>query len=169
MREILRPMLASLVEAPLDDPDFVYEPKYDGIRAIAEVGPGGAVRLWSRLGNEKTRQFPEVVAALAAWSRRLKQPVILDGEVVALDAHGDPAGFQNLQGRIHGEKGDIGTGDRVAFIAFDLLQEGGKDLRGRTLLERRAELERLLAKNATAVLRISESVRGGGRRLYERA
>src|SRR6478609_5487760 len=103
MREILHPMLASLVEAPLDDPEFVYEPKYDGIRAIVEVAPGGPVRLWSRLGNEKTRQFPEVEKALTAWSRRLKHPVILDGEIVALDPHGNPTGFQQLQGRIHGE------------------------------------------------------------------
>ena len=53
-------MLASLADAPLNDPHFVYEPKYDGIRAIAEIGPKGSVRLWSRLGNEKTRQFPEI-------------------------------------------------------------------------------------------------------------
>ena len=46
---MLRPMLASLADAPLKDPQLVYEPKYDGIRAIAEVG--GDVRLWSRQGN----------------------------------------------------------------------------------------------------------------------
>ena len=67
-------MLASLVDAPLDDPQFVYEPKYDGIRAIAEIGPKGAVRLWSRLGNEKTRQFPEITAALERWARKRKEP-----------------------------------------------------------------------------------------------
>ena len=66
----VRPMLASLAEPPLDDPHLVYEPKYDGIRAVAEVA-SGAVRLWSRLGNEKTAQFPEIATALAAWARRL--------------------------------------------------------------------------------------------------
>ncbi len=45
---MLKPMLASLADAPLVDPELVYEPKYDGIRAIAEVA-AGAVRLWSRL------------------------------------------------------------------------------------------------------------------------
>jgi len=49
---MLQPMLASVVEAPLNDPQLVYEPKYDGIRAIVEMGD--TVRLWSRLGNEKT-------------------------------------------------------------------------------------------------------------------
>src|SRR4029434_8142950 len=102
-------MLASLADAPLVDPKLVYEPKYDGIRAIAEIAPkGSAVRLWSRLGNEKTQQFPEVADALAQWARRRKQPLVLDGEIVALDAHGAPTVFQNLQGSIHlgGRDGD---------------------------------------------------------------
>src|SRR5204863_2456676 len=112
---MIRPMLASLADAPLEDPLLVYEPKYDGIRAIAEVGGRGTapgrgsrtvtrppyVRLWSRLGNEKTSQFPEIAAALRKWAKRLKEPVVLDGEIVALDAKGEPTGFQKLQGRIH--------------------------------------------------------------------
>ena len=62
-------MLASLIDAPLADPGFVYEPKYDGIRAIAEIAPkGGGVHLWSRLGNEKTSQFPEIAGALRVSS-----------------------------------------------------------------------------------------------------
>ena len=66
-------MLASLADAPLVDPAFVYEPKYDGIRAIAEIAPKGkGVHLWSRLGNEKTAQFPEIASALGIWSKRLK-------------------------------------------------------------------------------------------------
>src|SRR5688572_9674894 len=95
-------MLASLADAPLDDPDLFYEPKYDGIRAIAEVAArGGPVKLWSRLGNEKTTQFPEIVRELQRWGKRLKSPVVLDGEIVALDERNSPTGFQQLQGRIH--------------------------------------------------------------------
>src|SRR6266508_4285349 len=108
-------MLASLVDAPLNDPGFVYEPKYDGIRAIAEIAPKGTgVHLWSRLGNEKTDQFPEIAGALRTWSKRLKEPIVLDGEVVALDAQGHPVGFQHLQ------RG----ASRTAFIAFDVLRAG---------------------------------------------
>src|SRR5262245_31457264 len=136
MDDILRPMLASLADPPLKDEQLVYEPKYDGIRAIADVSPAG-VRLWSRLGNEKTRQFPEITTALATWARRHKEPVILDGEIVALDAKGEPIGFQNLQGRIHLLEVDEPTG-QVAFIAFDILRQGSTDLRGKRLLERRA-------------------------------
>ena len=62
-------MLASLAEAPLDDPDRVYEPKYDGIRAIADVELG-RIHLWSRNGNVKAKQFPEVVRDLLAFRRR---------------------------------------------------------------------------------------------------
>jgi bifunctional non-homologous end joining protein LigD len=150
-------MLASLVEAPLDDPQFVYEPKYDGIRAIVEVGK--AVHLWSRLGNEKTAQFPAVVAALEQWKKRLKQPVVVDGEIVALDREDKPAGFQMLQ------QGSSNT----AIILFDVLKIGARDLRDRPLTERRAELEKLVKGSTSRVLRISEQVRGGGRELYERA
>src|SRR2546426_9515623 len=96
-------MLASLADAPLADSQLVYEPKYDGIRAIVEIDAKGQVRLWSRLGNEKTHQFPEIAAALETWARARKPPrdLVLDGEIVALDAVGEPTGFQQLQGRIN--------------------------------------------------------------------
>ena len=179
-------MLATLADAPLADPAYVYEPKYDGIRAIAEVaaGPGGGVRLWSRLGNEKTSQFPEIAAALTAWARRQKEPLVLDGEIVALDGRGEPTGFQRLQGRIHvsdapspsgrsrgrgSSDADGGTAAPVAFIVFDLLRKGRSDLRGRPLVERRAALEQLFQKPGTPILRISEQVAGDGRALYRRA
>jgi bifunctional non-homologous end joining protein LigD len=179
-------MLASLADAPLEDPSLAYEPKYDGIRAIAEVRPPGAgpharVRLWSRLGNEKTRQFPEIAAALEEWAAQQHASVVFDGEIVALDSSGEPTGFQHLQGRIHladGARPDDGDArPRVAYIAFDLLREGRTDVRDRPFLERRAALERVLTgvtpphgghRQAT-VIRISEVVRGDGRALYQRA
>ena len=108
----LRPMLATLADAPLVQRDLVYEPKYDGIRAIIEIAPGkgtggrgastGAhVRIWSRNGNEKTHQFPTIRRALEAVGAKLKGALVLDGEIVALDKRGRPAGFQRLRGRIH--------------------------------------------------------------------
>src|SRR3954471_18932900 len=166
-------MLASLADAPLDDPAFVYEPKYDGIRAIAEISARGAgVRLWSRLGNEKTDQFPEISHALRIWSKRLKEPIVLDGEVVALDAKGQPAGFQNLQGRIHLKSGPGDTrpgGARTAFIAFDVLRAGSTDFRGQPLVERRKGLEHIFSDTGSPVLRISEIAYGDGRAMYKRA
>jgi bifunctional non-homologous end joining protein LigD len=196
---MLQPMLASTIDAPLDDPQLVYEPKYDGIRAIAEVGE--TVRLWSRLGNEKTSQFPEIAAALQQWARPLGAAVVLDGEVVALDEKGNPAGFQQLQGRIHlldpagsarlkprapsgkdsarrepravsGKMEREASAERpsVAFIVFDLLRDGKTDWRERPLLERRAALERLFKKaKPSPPIRISTFVRGNGKALYDEA
>jgi len=183
LNDILHPMLASLVDAPHVDPKLVYEPKYDGIRAIAEIAPKGAVRLWSRLGNEKTSQFPEIVAALGQWARARRQPLVLDGEIVALDARGEPTGFQQLQGRIHltdasgpGRRsrasrpaGPSGPASRVAFIVFDILRDGKTDFRDRPLVERRAALERVFGRTGSPALRISDQVRGDGRALYKQA
>ena len=153
-------MLASLSDAPLEDPAFVYEPKYDGIRAVAEIAArGGPVRLWSRLGNDKAGEFPGVVAALRHWATPRQASLVLDGEIVALDALGRPAGFQSLQ-RTHAD---------CAFIAFDVLRDGASDLRSRPLLERRQHLERIFTDTASPILRISEMVRGDGRSLYQRA
>jgi bifunctional non-homologous end joining protein LigD len=180
----LRPMLASLPahEPPLVNPGLVYEPKYDGIRAITLVEPGrpGAkVRFWSRLGNEKTTQFPELVHALGEWGRELREPIVLDGEIVALDSQSRPAGFQRLQGRIHvmvpgyrSSKPLQGPEEQpTAFIAFDLLRDGNKDLRSLPLTERRARLDALFTKYppASSAVRLSEQVAGDGRALFERA
>ena len=165
-------MLASLVDAPLADPGFVYEPKYDGIRAIAEIAPkGGAVRLWSRNGNDKTSQFPEIAAALRAWSKRLKDPLVLDGEIVALDAKGDPAGFQQLQGRINlkASRSHDNANGPAAFIAFDILRAGAADFRGRPLTERRKGLEQIFSDTGSSTLRLSEIAYGDGRALLARA
>ena len=169
-------MLASLDPAPLDSPRFAYEPKYDGIRALVAVTAGGgpgAARIWSRLGNEKTAQFPEIARALALFARGLKADVLLDGEIVALDERGEPAGFQRLQGRIHlTSDGDIGgrvVTQPVAFVAFDVLRDGDLDVRALPLTARRARLERIFGNTGTRVLRLSEFHAGDGRALHELA
>ena len=170
-------MLATLADASLTQPGLVYEPKYDGIRALVHVPPTGAgsdpVRFWSRLGNEKTHQFPSIVKALAPLARRLDAPLLLDGEIVALDAGGRPAGFQQLQGRIHlkgaREVERLDAAQPAALIVFDILRDGDEDLRGLPLTERRARLEARLGPSLSDRLRISEQVRGDARTLDERA
>ena len=174
-------MLATTPDAPpsLVDPRSAYEPKYDGIRALVLVdgGPPPLVRLWSRNGNEKSAQFPEIVTALSTWAATLDGPVVLDGEIVALDRHGAAAGFQRLQGRINVSVPGYRSAappqtpeeQPAAFIAFDLLRDGDRDLRARPLSERRAALEARCAGFASPLLRVGEQVVGDGRALYARA
>src|SRR5688572_18480458 len=171
----IRPMLATLAEPPLTGKGLVFEPKYDGIRALVHLAPGppADIRIWSRLGNDKTAQFPAVVRALEPLARHLRGPLFIDGEIVALDSRGRPAGFQRLQGRIH-VKGshDIDALDRAqptAFIAFDLLRDGPDDVRGLPLKGRRERLEGHLAGCLSETLRMSEQVAADGRALATRA
>jgi bifunctional non-homologous end joining protein LigD len=127
-------MLATLTDQTFDDQDWVFETKWDGFRAIAVAGPGHA-RLYSRRGHDISEKYPTVCRALAA----IKHEAVLDGEVVALDAQGRSR-FQLLQnaGR---------NSARLLYCVFDLLYLDGKDLRGKPLLERKAELERILPKS----------------------
>ena len=119
--------------------------------ARASRAPQRRAQSWSRLGNDKTTQFPSIVSALAAFGAAVGEPLVVDGEIVALDASGRPMGFQRLQGRIHlSDAKDVERIDReqpVAFIAFDILREGNEDLRGLPLVERRARLERLFKRS----------------------
>ena len=168
-------MLATLAEPPLTGAGLVFEPKYDGIRALVHVAPargGTEVRLWSRAGNDKTSQFPSIVRALATWGAKLPGPVLLDGEIVALDSEGRPAGFQKLQGRIHlADARDVERIEKqqpVAAILFDILRDGDDDLRGLPLTERRARLEQRL-KRTDGTLRLSEQAVADGRPLQQRA
>lgn len=177
-------MLATLPTSPpsLKDPAYVYEPKVDGIRAIAEVLPGAppSVRFWSRNGNEKTAQFPDIVDAIAAWLKKLSAPVVLDGEIVALDEEMRPASFQRLQHRIHvtvpgfnSKKAILPPNEQpAAFVAFDLLREGDDDLRPLSLLERRKRLEALFKKfkaPASDLVRLTEQSIGNGEALMQQA
>ena len=168
----VRPMLATLEDAPLQSEGLVYEPKYDGIRALVEIDPGrhAPVRIWSRLGNEKTAQFPDLVAALSRYAKTLTQPIVLDGEIVALDDRGEPAGFQRLQNRIHlTESESQSAAGRVALIAFDILRDGAEDLRPLPLVDRRARLEKVFRRAVSPILRLSDVVKEDARELFQHA
>lgn len=174
-------MLASIIESPRDvnlrDPALLYEPKLDGIRGLVLIEPAQPsprITIWSRNGNDKTHQFPEVVRGLKEFGKRLRVPVMLDGEIVALTELGEPAGFQRLQGRMHltGER-DIArsaAAQGAAFIAFDVLRDGAQDLRSLPLTDRRARLERVFGSaGASSTVRIGDFVASDGRRLYQTA
>lgn len=187
-------MLATLPPSlpSLTDKACVYEPKVDGIRAIVEVLPplredasGGkpatpSVRFWSRNGNEKTAQFPDIVDAIAAWLKKIKAPIVLDGEIVALDEEMRPAGFQRLQHRIHVTVPGFNSKKKIlppqeqpaAFVAFDLLRDGDDDLRPQALTDRRKRLEALFKKHqapSSDLVRVTAQVAGDGTALLRQA
>jgi bifunctional non-homologous end joining protein LigD len=177
----VRPMLASLTEPPISARGWVYEPKYDGIRALADVRPpAGASRdplvaIFSRNGREKHLQFPALTQALARLAQKLPGPVLLDGEIVAVDTSGRPLGFQHIQGRIGlTSPGDIVRAEQAqpaVFVLFDLLRDGSEDLRPLPLAARRLRLhERIrIPRTLTPLLRLSELVADDGRELLRRA
>lgn len=172
-------MLATLAEPPLAQRGLVYEPKYDGIRAIVDLQPGQrtrspAVTIYSRNGNDKTAQFPEVVEALSRIAKTLRQPVILDSEIVATDDQGRPLGFQHIQSRIHltgaSNIARAAQATPAAIVVFDMLRDGAEDLRRRPMAERRVRLqERIRPASANATVRLSEIALDDGRRLLARA
>lgn len=123
--------------------DWLVEWKYDGIRGQV-VKRGGQIWVWSRGEELVTERFPEIVAL----AQPLPDGTVIDGEILVWDeAAGRPAPFALLQQRI-GRKNltkKILADAPVSFIAYDLLEQGGDDIRGVPQGERRARLEALLA------------------------
>jgi len=162
--DTLEPMYASIGTEVPTGADWSFEPKYDGMRVLAFVN-ATRVRLMTRNGKDKARQFPEVAAALGKLARKLKRPVIIDGEVVALERN-RPGHFQSLQGRFHlRDAEDIAAAARsspAAIIAFDILRDDRESLLREPLSVRRRRLERVL-RAPPAGIRISESSPNGAR------
>ena len=136
---LIRPMLASLRhELPEDEDRYGWELKWDGLRAIAYVSEG-KVRLVSRNDKDMAPSYPE----LGVLAGRVRTPVILDGEIVALRA-GRP-NFGLLQSRMHVQQPDdkLIRAAPVQYYVFDLLHEGQESLLDQPYTEGRARLEAL--------------------------
>lgn len=132
MPRLIKPMLATPVTKPFDHPDWIFEIKWDGYRAIAEVDKT-KVRLYSRKHLSFEDRFPAIVASL----KKLGHEAVLDGEVVVLDGAGRPQFhlIQNYQ--------KTGEG-RLVYEAFDLLYLDGQDLQNQPLGRRKELLAPLL-------------------------
>jgi bifunctional non-homologous end joining protein LigD len=163
----ISPMLAQIGKGvPPSGPDWLYEIKWDGVRAICYI-QDGRLRMVSRNGNLMERQYPE----LSVLPHHVKaSTAILDGEIAALDNRGLPS-FELLQSRINvAEAGAIATLSRnmpVVIFLFDLLYINGRDLRGEPLAERKRLLKNILQPDET--IRYSEDFPGTGSELLEAA
>ena len=129
-------MLATPGSLPADDRGWSYEFKWDGYRALAGWD-GKRFALTTRNGNDLTARFPEFSALPTA----LPGPALLDGEIVAFDAHGRPS-FQLLQGRFPDLPGGAPSAAPLTlrYVVFDLLHLAGTTLTGLPYRERRAQL-----------------------------
>src|ERR1035441_2957174 len=166
MPATIHPMLAAAIEKPFDNPDWLFEIKWDGYRAVAFIDDG-RVRLVSRNQNDLSAQYPEL-ATLPQFVKARR--AILDGEIVALDDQGRPSfslmqqrtGFRPGKSRLPGREGVP-----VIYYAFDLLYVDDLDLR-RVPLEQRKQLleERIINGNA---LRFSDHYPEKGIALFEAA
>jgi bifunctional non-homologous end joining protein LigD len=144
MPSAIHPMLATSVEDPFDDPEWLFEIKWDGYRAVSFL-QDGKVRLVSRNQNELTGEFPE----LHELSKLIRaKNAVLDGEVVALDDQGR-ASFSLMQQRTGIRKGGRRVGARrelqIVYYIFDLLYLDGYDLRHVALEQRKQALAQIIA------------------------
>jgi len=114
-------MLATLADKPFNDPDWIFETKWDGFRLMAEI-KDGSVALYSRNLIDLSSKYPSVCAALG----KVNGFAVIDGELVALDAHGRSR-FQLLQ---NAEREEV----RLRYCVFDLLYFDDRDLRERPLI-----------------------------------
>lgn len=137
----LKPMLASAGALPSGD-SWIFEVKWDGVRALIGHQRKRGLRIWTRNGNVVTSTFPE----LAGLGTMLDDhDVVLDGEIVAFDAQGRPS-FNRLQGRLGVNAHDAILRSRtnpVVFVAFDLLHLDGMSTRSLHWSQRRSLLEQL--------------------------
>src|SRR3954468_5553365 len=137
----IEPMLAKIADALPSEPGFLFEPKWDGFRAIV-FRRGAETLLQSRDLKPLNRYFPELEQALAA---ALPDGCVLDGEIVVASAGG--LDFDALQQRIHPAASRVAKLARetpARFVAFDLLAAGGAPTMELPQAERRARLEALL-------------------------
>ncbi len=159
----IRPMNAALASEPFSHREWLFEPKLDGVRALAFLQGGKAV-LRSRTETDVTSHYPEIAQAVASLP---PTELIVDGEVVALNERGTPD-FELLQQRMH-LKGDealrIAPSIPVVYYVFDLLYFEGRDLRNLPLSQRKALLKQHLPDSD--LVRPIHYLEGEGERFFQ--
>jgi bifunctional non-homologous end joining protein LigD len=143
MPKDVQPMLATLSDRPFDNPEWLFELKMDGVRALT-FKDGDKLQMTTRNDRPLAGRFPTLAAALKELPA---DSAVIDGEIVALDEKGH-SHFELIQPRIHlSRPHDIADADEripVFYYAFDLLFVNGYDLRSRPLEDRKAVLKKLV-------------------------
>jgi len=147
-------MLATLTDSPFDDPNWVFEDKFDGFRMVAEVRQG-RVALYSRNGKIISHSYVEVAKALEG----VKADAVIDGELVAIGQDG-VSHFQLLQNALRHEA-------KLLYCVFDLMFADGEDLRALPLLERKKRLKTILPRHK--LIAFSKHRKGSGTKFFAEA
>lgn len=155
LKGAIEPMLASVSKTPFDNEDWIFEIKWDGYRAIAEIEEEG-IRFYSRNGIDLSERFPSVANQL----EKLKHICVLDGELVLMNENNLPD-FQKLQ---HYEAHQSLP---VLYYVFDMLALDGRNMESLPLIKRKAILKKMLKKNP--VIRYCDHVKGKGTAFFELA
>jgi bifunctional non-homologous end joining protein LigD len=160
----MAPMLATLSAKPFSDPNWLFEIKWDGVRALAWI-ENGKLTMRARSGSDITAQYPDLAGLPEALSCRQG---ILDGEVTVLDGRGR-SDFEKLQKRmhVHNPPPKLVSEYPVVYFVFDLLYCDGYDLRAAQLLERKRFLQRLF-RNSNRTRFLDHQVEKG-KELFELA
>ncbi|HEY6976014.1 MAG TPA: DNA ligase D [Chitinophagaceae bacterium] len=153
----IRPMLATVVDKPFDDEDWVYEIKWDGYRALAYL-KNGKVDLRSRANLSYNEKFGMIAEALGNW----KINALIDGEIIAVNKEGRPD-FQALQGFAK-----TGNTANLFYYAFDLLWYDGKDYTQLPLVERKAILQSVMPEDEP-LIKFSDHLVGEGKAFFAAA
>lgn len=156
LSENIAPMLAKETGQPFDNKEWIYEMKWDGYRAIADVN-GSEVSLYSRNGNTFNYSYPIIVDALM----KLNIHAVLDGEIVVMDENGKSS-FQGLQFYQNSET------EPIEFRVFDLLSLKGQDVCSLALTDRKRLLKLLLPKN-NPVIKYSDHIEERGIEFFKLA
>src|SRR5439155_2568228 len=167
MPRSLRPMLAALADRPFDDPEWLVEPKWDGVRLIGFVRDG-AVRYVTRNDNLANDAFPE----LAVLPRLLKaEEAVVDGEAIVLDPDTHRPSFPRILSRINprhattAREAERRQPGQLAYLLFDLVHLDGRDLSAVPLIDRKRLLGSILAQHQS--IRVSEHSQGDGVAFFE--
>jgi bifunctional non-homologous end joining protein LigD len=147
----VNPMLATAVAQPFDDPNWLFEIKWDGYRAIAEV-ERDKISLYSRNQLSFEKRYATIVDSL----KQLEHEAVLDGEVVVIDEHGRPR-FELLQ--------NYKPGDPLVYYVFDLLWVDGHDVRDLPLVRRKELLSAILPDVPN--IKLSDHIIEHGRSFYQ--
>jgi bifunctional non-homologous end joining protein LigD len=158
------PMLATREGQPFSREGWLFELKYDGIRAMVSVA-GDQIRITGRRGGDETAHYPEAQAIRAGI--RAGQAIV-DGELVVLDADGKPS-FERMQQRINVVRDidvrRVAAEHPVTFIAFDLLELEGRDMRNTELRIRKKTLRETIVDSPNILF--AEHVERDGKSLFD--